>query len=271
MYSIEYQQELLQNLLFSARESLKNKPDGLLTICRNHNTEQYFLRDSAHVKKGIYISKKDQDLIHALAQKDYDLKFIKAAEKLAIKLDWLARMNVTMDIHFLYQELGQVYENLSDPRKNLVSAYVLPDHLFALKWQSKEYQGGTFSKDDPWFLTDKNERVRSKSEVIIANMLNKYGIPYRYEFPIYTKSLGTLYPDFFLLDLWNRREIIFEHFGLLHEVPYRKRTKEKIEAYSQKGYALGKGFIFTFEDADNPLNMNYVSDLLASHFPHVVF
>ena len=271
MKSTKYQQELVHNYLTQAKFSLSEKPGGMLTICINSGRRQYYFRESLGSKKGVYISKKEQALIRALAQKDYDIKFIKTAEKLASRLDRLASKHAMLDIHYLYQELGLVYQKLSAPRKELVEPYVLPDDHFVLKWQSVNYQGNKFLEKDPWFYTDKKERVRSKSEVIIANILYKLGIPYRYEYPVLTKSLGTLYPDFFVLDLWNREEVIFEHFGRLDADNYRKRTKDKIEAYVQEGYTLGDGLIFTFEDIDSPLDMRYLTDLLMNRFPHVTF
>ena len=271
MKSIDFQQNLIQKYLSSAENSLSQKPEGLLTICHSRGREQYYFRESLGIKKGVYISKKEQELIRALAQKDYDAKFIHSAKRIASKLDRLARAHGLMDIHFLYQELGQVYQKLSVPRQKLVVPYVLPDNLYASKWQSVPYQGKTFSAEDPWFLTAKKERVRSKSEVIIANILNEHGIPYRYEYPIFTKSLGTVYPDFYVLDLWNRDNVIFEHLGLLHLESYRTLTMNKIKAYQEEGYSLGDGFIFTFEDTDTPLDMRYLTNLLASRFPHVTF
>lgn len=45
-------------------------------------------------------------------------------------------------------------------------------------------------------LTDRGERVRSKTEKIMADYFYRKGIEYKYEQPIYLKGLGTVYPDF---------------------------------------------------------------------------
>ena len=44
--------------------------------------------------------------------------------------------------------------------------------------------------------TERGERVRSKSEKIIADKLFLQNIPYHYERPIYLKGFGMVYPDF---------------------------------------------------------------------------
>ena len=45
--------------------------------------------------------------------------------------------------------------------------------------------------DAPLLETSRGERVRSKSEVIIADTLDRLKIPYRYEFPHQLKVTGT--------------------------------------------------------------------------------
>ena len=45
------------------------------------------------------------------------------------------------------------------------------------------------------YITDAGERVRSKSELVIANLLYKNNIPYMYECPLKINN-NTVYPDF---------------------------------------------------------------------------
>ena len=77
--------------------------------------------------------------------------------------------------------------------------------------------------------------MRSKSEVIISNALREYNIPYLYEKPVTLGKEVTVYPDFTILKLKERREIMginlittFE----TKEVPLDVRVvRSKIEAY----------------------------------------
>ena len=55
----------------------------------------------------------------------------------------------------------------------------VPDELFAAEWQSFEYERKGFADNLQEHYTRKNERVRSKSEVLIADALYAAGIPYR--------------------------------------------------------------------------------------------
>lgn len=64
------------------------------------------------------------------------------------------------------------------------------EEQFLKKWQQNSYEGKTFAEDAPALFTVKGERVRSKSEVIIADLLEREKIPYHYEKPIWLKSWG---------------------------------------------------------------------------------
>lgn len=67
--------------------------------------------------------------------------------------------------------------------------------------------------------------VRSKSEVIIANMLFDRGIPFKYEVPLFAPD-GTFYlPDFTIT--WNGEEWYWEHLGLLESEKYRNHWETK--------------------------------------------
>jgi hypothetical protein len=73
--------------------------------------------------------------------------------------------------------------------------------------------------------------VRSKSEVIIANMLFERDIPFRYEAPLYAPD-GTFYlPDFTIA--WHGQEWYWEHLGRLDEERYRHHWDVKQAWYNR--------------------------------------
>ncbi|MBQ9321830.1 MAG: hypothetical protein IJ239_05705, partial [Eubacterium sp.] len=72
--------------------------------------------------------------------------------------------------------------------------------MYIRNWLDIQYPKKGFSEEGPEFYTSKGERVRSKSEVIIADTLARMGVPYRYEFPIRFSGTGTFHPDFTVLN-----------------------------------------------------------------------
>ena len=73
--------------------------------------------------------------------------------------------------------------------------------------------------------------VRSKSEVIIANMLFERDIPFRYEHPIFASD-GTFYlPDFTIT--WRGTDYFWEHVGMIHRDDYRAHWEKKRAWYER--------------------------------------
>ena len=257
-------------LIAKANKSLKNKPAGTLQVYRNKSSYQYYYRSTPNVKNGTYISKKRMPFIRALAQKSYDQKFLTAAETL--RKDILAfpdRYCIPQGMHAFYQLLAAVYENLTPARQELVTPYVLPDDMFIQSWLAVEYVGKPFDPDDPELYTNRGERVRSKSEKMIADKLLDLQIPYRYEYPIYIRRLGTVHPDFMMLDILTRENVMFEHFGRMHEARYVNKTLTKLEAYEEDGWHLGDNFLFTMESSDHIINLTHFEKMIRRRFPYI--
>lgn len=94
--------------------------------------------------------------------------------------------------------------------------------------------------------TEDNTLVRSKSEVIIANMLYNAKIDYEYERPIYFEDEGVLvHPDFVIFDETAGKEWYWEHCGMLEDEKYRKDWERKKQLYARHGIIEGKNLIVT--------------------------
>jgi hypothetical protein len=104
--------------------------------------------------------------------------------------------------------------------------------------------------------------VRSKSEIIIADLLDEYEIPFLYEKPVKFTNGTTVHPDFTILDAANKREIIWEHFGMMDDIEYRNNAFGKIRLYESNGFYLGVNFIYTFETVKYPINSRSLRNML---------
>lgn len=93
----------------------------------------------------------------------------------------------------------------------------------------------TFLEEGLIHRTTRGELVRSKSEVIIANMLHALGITYSYEQPFTGKDGSIRYPDFTIEDAETGQRVFLEHLGLLSEPAYRRRWLSKLDWYRSQG------------------------------------
>jgi hypothetical protein len=200
---------------------------------------------------GTYIPRCEESIVAKLIQKDYDSSALLEMER---RLDLLNKFIA----EYRPQVLGEIFAEMPELRRVFVTPVQFSDEEYAKRWLAVPYRGKPISADQPEFVTARGERVRSKSEVIIADTLSRMGIPYRYEFPTSVKGWGTLYPDFTCLRPSTREEVIWEHFGLMGEPDYAENAVQKLAHYAASGYTIGKNLIATFESTATPLSVKQV-------------
>jgi hypothetical protein len=97
--------------------------------------------------------------------------------------------------------------------------------------------------------TEKGHLVRSKSELVIANMLFQLGISYEYERVCDgTTTPGRLRPDFSFVTAEGDL-IIWEHLGMLSRPDYKRGWDWKRTWYQTNGFAEGQS-LFTSTEED---------------------
>ena len=104
--------------------------------------------------------------------------------------------------------------------------------------------------------------MRSKSEVIIADLLGREKIPYRYEYPVKIKGWGKVYPDFTVLNVKKRKEMYWEHFGMMDDPEYVEKAVQKIEMYQKNGIYPGEHLIITYETRNVQINQKSIMGLI---------
>ena len=129
-----------------------------------------------------------------------------------------------------------------------------------------EYKGKPFEDDENIILTERGERVRSKSEKIIADKLYSLGIPYRYEYPLVLSNGVKIYPDFTILRMPMREEVYLEHFGMLDNQEYSETALFKLSTYEKNEIYLGVNLFITYETGKKSLNTQGLDGLLRCLF-----
>ena len=252
---LKIREKQLMHLKSEKEKALKKAPDGLLRVCNRKKKAQYYHRKNSKDIKGVYIREKDIKIAQALAQKDYDRRVLRATEK---------ELNAIS--HYLSgcpeKNAEQIYGTLHKERQKLIYPILESDEEYIKSWESVEYQGKGFYEDVPELRTMKGERVRSKSEIIIADLLNRESIPYRYEYPVHLDGVGRIYPDFTVLNVRLRKEIYWEHLGMMDNPEYAEKAVQKIASYVQNGIFPGENLILTYETAQNPISSKMIMTMI---------
>lgn len=248
-------EQMLKELIKKKQQALKMAPEGTLRANRHGRGIQFFHFVSDEKPGGEYIKKSNIKLAKELAQKEYDQKALKRAEK---------EYAILQKLNEIYKNgmVEDTYENIALLKQHLIAPIWMPDKTYIENWKNEPYIGLEFREDNPEFYSDRGERMRSKSELMIANALNKYGIPYKYECPLELKSYGTVYPDFTVLNIKQRKEMYWEHLGLLDDYDYRERNLNKLTWYELNGFFPGDKLILSYETARHPLSTKLINMII---------
>ena len=238
--------------IYSKIEAFLDKaPEEQLRIRKKQNLYQYY---KVLGKKRIYILKKDKMIAQKLVQRDYLKKLLPVLKKN------ISAMKLFTE-RYKPNQLENCFQKLSEGRKQLVHPVFIDNQTYALQWRSKEYER---KKETPEgsLLTMKNEAVRSKSEFIIANLLNTKKVPYHYEFPVNLRPGITVHPDFYCLNVRTRQEFYWEHCGMMTDHEYSENLVRRLNEYAKKGIIPGKNLILTMETSRQPLSTKYVEQII---------
>lgn len=233
----EYLEELKRRLADLQSEQIPGK----LEIKTNGRRPEYFYcTREGGVKRREYIPKARQEEVKRLAQQTYNNRIERVLTALSKKR--------CLSYRQIEQTIDGVYQNLHPLRQALVVPVQETTEQQFSAWKAKPYRGLTFREGDPeGILTNNNERVRSKSEKILADLFLAQGIFYKYECPLFLRDEKIFYPDFTFYHPRRKQEIYWEHFGRMDLPEYALRSASKIRTYERNGIFLGGRLIATFE------------------------
>lgn len=252
--------ELLQ-IKNSKEMTLEKMPPGKIHVSKTPHGVQYYLRQDSTDKTGKYIPKSETSTIKQYLQKAYDEKILRLVSQ---EIQSLKRLlgNSENSVN----KIQRAYSNFPQEVKNYITPIDVSDEDFIRSWLSIPYKGKAISEYLPILETNRKERVRSKSELNIANALAEQDIPYKYECPLQLSNGMIIYPDFTVLDVKRRKVWYWEHRGMMDDKDYARNAVLKMKSYLQCGICLGKELIISEETSTNPLGTNEINEIIKKYF-----
>ena len=299
---IQKRLEEIAVLCSSLERTLRTSPEGKLRVSTFRNKARYYQVKENESTQGKYLRKNEQDLAMRLAQKDYDtyvLELLRKEEKVLSKASHFydnAVQRITAkgkmsgiktrtarntaagssasqrvreadrDSAVQYYFSGPeelVWSNTMEARRNMISPVVPDTEAFVQEWLSEQYEKKGFHNDDVEYYTRSGIRVRSKTELIIAEMLEARDIPFYYEKPLYLRGLGTIHPDFTVLNKRTREVYYWEHQGMMDDEAYIDKALNKINYYMLNGHFPGIDLILTHETSLKPIKTQILEAVIA--------
>lgn len=258
-YMPRHFRKLLKTIAKAEVESLKvlekeieKLPRGRLLVTKRKG-KSYFSNRTGGRNMGI---SKDEDLIYALARRRYLENLLREARddaELAERVLKAVRGDLSkagaMKILDLYAVAGLDVMRITCTEKQY-------------KWFRAPFKSNESHPEELIHITNGGVKMRSKSERSIGNMLEKYGIPYRYEQALRVNVMWmngvelydgsgykNYYPDFTIM-LPNGEFIIWEHLGRSDMPGYRAHFAEKLAAYREGSHALKFDQLITTFESD---------------------
>jgi len=249
----------LDKIIKEKEASIKDAPDGELRAARNGGTIQYFIRYEGGDTNGKYLKKGEQGLAKTIAQKEYDNKVVLAAKEEYKILKRLMKV-------YMNKNIESVPEKIAPLKMALVTPVEKSDEEYVAEWLAQEYEPFDYYSEALTYENSKGIKMRSKSEVLISNILDELGIPYLYEKPLKLSKYKTVSPDFTLLDMRTRQEVYLEHLGMLDNMDYVEKNMNKIRAYEEAGIYIGSRLLISHEARNAQFNAKSVKGMLSEYF-----
>lgn len=155
----------------------------------------------------------------------------------------------------------------SSPYYELLQSYFAKDKLpvSVQKWREEVYETNASHPEHLIHTTLAGHKVRSKSEVIIANLLYTNHIPYRYEAALQLNEF-TVYPDFTILHPSTQQIFYWEHFGMMDKSAYCDVACNKLKSYCYNGIYPTMQLITTYETGKAPIRSEQVQQIITQYF-----
>lgn len=220
-----------------------------VSSCRG-NSQYYYIDKELGIRK--YMRADQERLIKKYIQKDYEFAMNKTLKILQKRLE---KFNSLYDI----DEAFAVYDNLIEGRKRYVDPLLEPDELYIERWLETHPGQQNPYPEKGLYQTNHGEMVRSKSEKIIADALDKHNVQYQYE-PMLELGYNIVYPDFVALNIRKRKTIYWEHLGIVSDTEYATKNFKKLQNYEMNKLLIGRDLIITTESADVPIDVKLVEE-----------
>lgn len=234
-------------------KELRRMPPGHLYV-REQNGRVQFMHETTvkcgvetkeRVRRGIT---KNQYLVRQLARKKYLENSVKLLSEEIARLENFMRSSIPPDVPTVLSMLPKAYRHLPEEMFR-------PEKRAAIKWAKEEYEQNTYNLNERKHLTENGLRVRSKSELFIADKLERYELPFRYEAMIYFRQYS-FSPDFMIM---TRDGIMYwEHCGMMMNQKYRRNNEWKLQMYDKMGITPWNNLIVTYDTEDGGLDLRII-------------
>jgi len=251
------QMDYENSLLEIFEHELKTMPEGSLCL-KKVKGNSYIYYQNKKVSENRLLSPKNEEeayFIERIRRKFFIKKSIHQLRKNSKIMGELLGSFIPFDPGEIRNQLAPVYKEVQ------IIEWKSGMELALEKWKMENKDESFLYPEGLRHISSRGVRVRSKSETIIADLLDFKNILYKYEEPLNIKGQNFL-PDFTILRAFDNRIIYWEHFGMIYDPNYRMNMEAKLLAYGNSGIVPWDNLIMTFDSNEGSIDVSTISAII---------
>lgn len=252
--------ELIEKQKSILEKHLSKAPEGNLKIDSRYNGVVFGIRTyNNHKEATEYIDKHDYKALSKYVNKRFAKDALNVIRQNLKACDRFLQAHSTIELEDVAAQYPEEFRKLNTLYKD--------KKTYMDEWRAAEFRSNQFKTEQLLCKASDGHMYRSKTEVMIAEILMKYDLPFRYECELLLgNTRHIIFPDFTILNPKDMKEWYFEHFGMMDNAEYASNAVRRITSYANAGYELGDRFIFTVECSAAPISMEYVERIIRHYF-----
>lgn len=264
---ISSEAERIKKIFQADLEEMENLPNDLISIKRIGKQVYLYKKDDfSKNKKGRYVyvgnaNKLDREYICSIIRRDFLNERIRVNRNNLEIVSGILPLLEVENYENIYKKITMIDTFSFVSKSDSDFLRYKGREAEALTWQNKS-NIAHFKEDNLIHMTARGLKVRSKSELLIASALEERRLLFKYEPEIKAESNYVFRPDFVVLRPGDMKEIYWEHFGLMNDPVYEKRTMEKLVRYQQEGLCLWDNLIISFDSDRGSFNMQTINRII---------
>lgn len=249
-HSIQEIVSFLRNEITINTEVLRHSPSGGLVYEKSSGRERYLhaVHEKAPNSRGYRYKRRlvtmDSPTLCGLADREYSrialqiLQYdLKMLETVLQRLRPYTPENIRVSMRQAYRSLpDDCFRMIRQPKEALSRQFA---------WARAPFNQSTYKPEEKIHTTSRGLHTRTRAELLIAEMLYRFNIPFRYEqvLPIGKYDFA---PDFTFLDK-DGNEFYLEYCGMMEDIFYRERQIWKRGVYESAGITEWENMIYIYD------------------------
>lgn len=254
--------EIHQKIIERFEKELELLPEG--GLCQKKINGKFYLyhfirpKDQMNTLIQKCLLKKDNKFASALKRRHFIDKSLPYLRSNLKAMDTFMQKYTPYDATDIESKLPKVYDNLPQ-----ICCQDIDEKVCVSNWLDENFKKNELYPERLIHGTLNGKKVRSKSEEIIAGLLEVYNVPYRYEAEL---RIGehTYYPDFTVLKPRDGEIIYWEHFGMVNNLEYNKAMDQKLTTYRKHEIVPWEKLITTYDNKNGSIDAQVIQNIIKS-------